>query len=108
MPEIFDSEKWSATRPGRAPDLVRHIEKFWIKSVQSKTQDYEVALLIATPFGVHRVSSMFAMGADTIMISPTDGGAMFIPAEQCAFQFQIFQPTEEKPRIIVGFAPQKD
>jgi len=107
MPEIFDSEKWLATRPGRAPDLVRRVEKCWMTISQSKTQDQDVALLIATPFGIRRVSSMFAIGADTIIITPTDGGVMFVPTEQCAFQFEIFQPTTEKPRIIVGFAPQK-
>lgn len=108
MSEVFDSEK----QLGRASELVRQVEKYWIKRSQSKPPDYEVALFVGTPFGIHRVSNIFAMGTDTIMISVITRGkrssTLFVPIEQCAFMFEIFQPTPEKSRVIVGFAQPKD
>jgi hypothetical protein len=99
--------EYRAAPPGRAGDLFRRIEKLWKDCYAGKPADREVQLLVATPFGVHRVTYLHSYGPDTLMISthgaPDDGGILCVPVEQCSFMIRHYKPEPEEERVIVGF-----
>lgn len=109
MSEPFNYEKWMANQQGKSYDIVRRIEKNWREMNAGRRKGYEIALFVATSFGVHRIVCLFPLGSDTIVMSiygeSEFGGILYAPAEQCAFMFQHFRPTPDKPKVILGFAP---
>ena len=111
MSEPFNYEQWLEKQPGKAYELVRRVEKFWLQVSKGRKEGYEVALYVATSFGVHRVTTVFAQGADVILMSVVGGeisDTILAPPEQCAFMIQHFLPTTEKPKVIVGFKPSRE
>lgn len=74
MSETFDYEKWLAKQPGRSYDMVRRIQKNWREMYEGRKKGYEVALFVATQFGVRRVTVLFAQGPDIIVVLTVGGG----------------------------------
>lgn len=109
MSESFDYWKWADNQPGRAYQTVRRVEQLWGKIYAAREEGYELMVLVATPFGVHRISSLMANGRDLIFMGIVSGrkigDLIFAPLEHCGFMFQYFQPTPDKPKVILGFAP---
>lgn len=112
MSEPFDEEAWLTKQQGRASEIVRQTREFYRSGKARCRKGYEVELLVATSFGIHRAQLLFPHGPDLLFLSVTGGGefddTIFAPVEQCAFMLRHFRPTQKKPRIIVGFAPQNE
>ncbi len=93
--------------PGRAPEVVRRVEKNWNEMTRQAREGYEVALYVATPFGTHRLVTLFSQGEHLLLMNIETGGEfsdiLYCPVEQAAFLFQHFRPTEEKEKILIGF-----
>ena len=97
-----------AQGPGRARDMVVLAESLYRDASIPPKDGYEVALLVSTNFGVHRVDSMFAMGSNIIgVVIVGDGSrhAVFTPVEQCSFMIRDYELKDETLRRVVGFAP---
>ena len=96
----------------RAWDTCQRIEKTWAECIRGKQPDREVQLLVASDFGIFRVTFLTSYGPDTLMIStygsPDDGGILFVPVEQCSFLVRHYKPEPEEERVVVGFGAKPD
>jgi len=112
MSEPFNYEVWEAKQSGRSYEMVREIQKNWAKMYAGRKSGYEIALFVASTFGIRQVTALFASGPQIIVLCVIGegplGDIMYAPVEQCVFTFRHFQPTEGQPKIILGFAPPKD
>lgn len=117
-PQTYDIQAILDGERGRAPDIVRKVEKTWRTFYQGKKPDHEVALWIASPFGVRRVTFMAANGPYVVMVNvesfdqgraDSHGDLLYLPVEQCSFMLQHYKPkNEQEKRIVVGFGPATD
>jgi len=97
----------SADLPGRAGDAFRRVQRLWKRAFAARQPGREVQLLVATPFGIHRATSLQVEGADMLSIgilADKDGASvLYVPVEQCSFMVSHFKPKRNEDRIIVGF-----
>jgi hypothetical protein len=91
----------------RSEGVVRSIQKNYQDCHAGKQEGHEVMLLVATPFGTHRVFSLFAYSDQLLLMNIQTGGEhpdiLYCPVEQAAFLIQHKKPKNDDPRVIVGF-----
>jgi hypothetical protein len=114
----YDIAAIRARARGRAPEIVREVEATWHTFYTGKHADHEVALWVASPFGVQRVTFITANGTDIVMLNvessdpgreDTYGDLLYLPVEQCSFMLQHYKPkSPQEKRIVVGFGKDDD
>ena len=102
-----ETEKFYASLPGRSGDVFRRVQKLMRESYNGKQSDFEVELVVATPFGIDRVVFLFTQGPDMLSINVVgetdDYRRLYVPVEQCAFMMHHYKPKPDEERIVVGF-----
>jgi hypothetical protein len=111
MSGSFNYEAWEAEQTGRSYEMVREIQKNWRKMYAGRKKGFEIALFVATTLGTRQLTALFASGPHIIVLCVHDeregGEIVYAPVEQCVFSLRHFQPTDDQPGIILGFAPPK-
>lgn len=91
----------------RTSGVVNSVQKNYQDCHAGKMDGHEVILLVASPFGTHRVFSLFAYSDQLLLMNIQTGGEhpdiLYCPVEQAAFLIQHRKIEQDAPNVIVGF-----